>query len=91
MVMADLSMMDDKELSEREEAGQAYSEEDESYYDEWVESCVDESQESNKDVRNIWDKCWDAYRTGLTTATRRNGNLRLLRMTPLLLARGRLP
>lgn len=60
--MADQAMMDDQELGEREEAAIAYSEEDNQYFVDYVESCVKESKDSSKDVRDVWHKCWDAYR-----------------------------
>lgn len=53
--------MDERELSEREEAAQAYAGENEKHFVDYVMDCVDESIEANKDIRNTWSECWHMY------------------------------
>lgn len=53
--------MDEQEITEREEAAQAYAGETEEHFVNYCDACVDESREATKEVRVIWDQCWEAY------------------------------
>ena len=53
--------MDSQELSEREEAAQAYAGEDESHWVNYVEECVRTSRNSMVRLRQLQQECWQVY------------------------------
>lgn len=53
--------MDDQETKERTEALQAYAGETPEHFVRWVDDCVKASMKATEEIRNIWDKCWEAY------------------------------
>lgn len=53
--------MDPKERTEREEAANAYSKEDEAHFVEYGTACFQESDQATEDIRKEYDRTWEAY------------------------------
>lgn len=54
--------MDEQELSEREEAAQAYAGEDERHFVDYAQDCIKQSTDANREIRKIQAECWNCFR-----------------------------
>jgi hypothetical protein len=53
--------IDDKEMKEREAAAQAYGKENEQHFVGYLQDCVNQSVDANKNIREIQDHCYRVY------------------------------
>ena len=54
--------LDEKELSEREEAAQAYAGEQEKHFVDYLQDCVKQSTAAMEDIRKTQLACYDVYK-----------------------------
>jgi hypothetical protein len=53
---------DDREMAEREEAAQAYAGEDEKHFVDYAQDCIRQSNDANKEIRQIQADCWNCFK-----------------------------
>lgn len=57
-----LQGIDEQELGERAEAADRYGQEDPSLFIDYAEDCIKISEDTNREVRYLWDQCLNAYK-----------------------------
>jgi len=58
---ASLSVIDDKEMKEREDAADAYASENEQHFVDYGMDCIKQSVKANEEVRQVQAYCWHVY------------------------------
>ena len=53
---------DEQETAEREEAARAYAGESERHFVDYVHDCEKQSQDANRDIRQVQMECWNCYK-----------------------------
>lgn len=56
------SEYDEQEIAEREQAARAYAGEDEKHFVDYVQDCIRQSNDANKEIRRVQADCWNCFK-----------------------------